>query len=164
MKIIRKHLALISVLLVFSLFAACGSKTAVVKTDVPVSDLSAAVTKVLSDDALVSVDADYVKGSMKMEVSDFDSFDIKINSKGVNIDEVGIIKAKDSEQVAAVQKAVNDYLQMRKDTWMVEYMPEERPKLDSAEVRTVGYYVMYAILSDEDRDAAFKAFTAGLTT
>jgi len=159
----KKSLVLISALLIFSVFTGCGSKTEVVKTDVPVSDISAAVTKVLSDDALVSVDADYVKGSMKMEVSDFDSFDVKINSKGVNIDEFGIFKAKDSEQVSAVQKAVEDYLQMRSDTWMPEYMPEERPKLDSAEVRTVGYYVMYAILSDEDRDAAFKAFTAALT-
>ena len=37
-------------------------------------------------------------------------------------------------------------------------MPEERPKLDSAEIKVVGNYVMYAILSDSDKTAAFEAF------
>jgi len=160
----KKSLALVSALLILSLFAGCGSKTAVVRNDVAVSDLSTAVSAVLSDDALVSVPETYISGSMKMDVSDFDSYDIRINSKGVNIDEFGIFKAADTSQFELIEKAINDYLQMRKDTWMVEYMPEERPKLDSAEVRTVGYYIMYAILSDDDKDAAFKAFTAALTT
>lgn len=159
----RKHLALISILLIFSLFAGCGAKTAEVKNDVAVTDISASAASVLSDDALVSVDADYIKGSMKMDVSDYDSYDVKINSKGVNIDEIGIFKAKDAAQVVAVTKAVNDYIQMRKDTWMVEYMPEERPKLDSSEVMILGNYVMYAILSDDDKHAAFNAFKKALT-
>ncbi len=163
MKMTRKHLALISALLILSLFAACGAKSAEVKNDVAVADVSKDVASVLSDDALVSVDADYIKGSMKMDVSDYDSYDVKINSKGVNIDEIGIFKAKDAQQVASVEKAVKDYLQMRKDTWMVEYMPEERPKLDSAEVKTLGNYVMYVILSDKDKAAALKAFDKALT-
>ena len=41
-------------------------------------------------------------------------------------------------------------------------MPGERPKLDSAEVKIVGNYVMYAILSDSDRTAAFDAFSKAL--
>lgn len=161
MKINGKHIALISIILVFSLFVGCG-KTAAVNNDVAVTDVSAAVASVLSDDALVSVDADYIAGSMKMEVSDYDSYDVKINSKGVNIDEIGIFKAKDAEQLASVEQAVKDYIQMRKDTWMVEYMPEERPKLDSAEIKTLGNYVMYVILSDKDKTAAFKAFEKAL--
>ncbi|MFB0920065.1 MAG: DUF4358 domain-containing protein [Oscillospiraceae bacterium] len=158
----KKHLSLISVLLILSLFVGCGAKSAEIKNDVAVTDISAKVTSVLSDDALVSVDADYIKGSMKMDVSDYDSYDVKINSKGVNIDEIGIFKAKDASQLVTVTKAVNDYIQMRKDTWMVEYMPEERPKLDSSEVMILGNYVMYAILSDEDKHAAFKAFEKAL--
>ena len=163
LKMTKKHLALISVLLILSLFVGCGSKTAKVKNDVAVTDVSASVAAVLSDDALVSVDENYINGSMKMDVSDFDSSDVKINSKGVNIDEFGIFKAKDASQVATVSKAVKDYIQMRKDTWMVEYMPEERPKLDSSEVMILGNYVMYAILSDEDKRAAFDAFEKTLT-
>lgn len=163
MKTIRKHLSLISAVLLLTLFAGCG-KTAAISNDVAVTDISADITAVLSDDALVSVDADYIAGSMKMDVSDYDSYDVKINSKGINIDEFGIFKAKDTAQLTKVTKAVNDYIQMRKDTWMEEYMPEERPKLDSAEVMILGNYVMYAILSDDDKHAAFDAFEKALTT
>ena len=41
---------------------------------------------------------------------------------------------------------------------MVEYMPEEFPKLQNAETKTIGNYVMYAILSDSDKQAVFSAF------
>ncbi|PKM72878.1 MAG: hypothetical protein CVU91_07585 [Firmicutes bacterium HGW-Firmicutes-16] len=163
MKISRKHLTLVSIILILSLFVGCG-KTAKVKNDAAVTDVSAAVASVMSENALVSVDSDYIAGSMKMDVSDYDSYDVKINSKGINIDEYGIFKAKDAAQLATVTKAVNDYIQMRKDTWMVEYMPEERPKLDSSEIMILGNYVMYAILSDNDKHAAFDAFEKALTT
>lgn len=151
----------------FCLLSACGggSGSSGVRSDVAVGDISKAVSAVLSDDALVSVDGNYVSGSMKMDVSQYDSYDVKINSKGVNIDEFGIFKAKDaSGGVKAVQKAVADYLQMRKDTWMKEYMPQEHPKLENAEVKTKGEYVMYAILSDSDKEAAFSAFEKSLAS
>ncbi len=159
----KNHLAFISILLILSLFTGCGAKTAKVKDDVAVADISSAVAAVLSDDALVSVPETYISGSMKMDVSDYDSYDVKVNSKGVNIDEFGIFKAKDSSQVATVTQAVRDYIQMRKDTWMEEYMPEERPKLDNSEIMILGNYVMYAILSDENKHAAFDAFEKALT-
>ena len=159
----RKHTLLICAILSLSLLTACSGKTAEIRDDVAVSDVSAAVAAVLGDDTLVSVPETYYDGSMKMDVSTFDGYDVKINSKGINIDEFGVFKAKDSSQVAAVEQAVKDYLQMRVDTWMVEYMPEEYPKLESAEIKTVGNYVMYAILSDDDKTAAFEAFNKSLT-
>ena len=42
-------------------------------------------------------------------------------------------------------------------------MPEEKPKLESAEVHVKGDYVMYCILSDKDKTAAFKAFEDALS-
>ena len=45
---------------------------------------------------------------------------------------------------------------------MDEYMPEEKPKLENAEVKTVGNYVMYAILSDDGKKSAFGAFEKSL--
>ena len=41
---------------------------------------------------------------------------------------------------------------------MDEYLPDEKPKLDNAEVWTQGNYVMYAILGDSDRAAVKQAF------
>jgi len=160
----KKYFSLISAILVFALFTTGCGKTAVARDDVAVGDVSAAVVKALgSEDAFVSAPETYISGSMKMEVSDYDSYDIKINSKGVNIDEFGIFKATDSTQVATIEQAVKNYLQLRLDTWMVEYMPEEHPKLENAEVKTFGNYVMYAILSDDGRKTAFNTFEKGLT-
>lgn len=159
----KKYISVIAAILALSLFTACGAQKAEIRNDVAVSDVSTAVAAVLGEDTLVSVPETFYSGSMKMDTSDFEGYDVKINSKGINIDEFGIFKAKDSTQVAAVEQAVNDYLQFRIDTWMVEYMPEEYPKLENAEVETVGNYVMYAILSDDNKKAAFDAFKKSLT-
>ncbi len=158
----KKHLSFIALILAMSLLTACAGKAAKVRDDVPVSDVSTAVAAVLDGDTLVSVPETYYAGSMKMDVSEFEGYDVKINSKGINIDEFGIFKAKDSSQLPAVQKAVNDYLAFRLQIWMVEYMPEEKPKLENAEVKTVGNYVMYAILSDDGKKTAFSAFEKSL--
>ena len=58
-------------------------------------------------------------------------------------------------------KMIEDYLKVLQDSWM-NYQPEEKPKLDGAEIKVVGDYVMYAILSDADRATAFKAFESAL--
>ncbi len=97
-----------------------------------------------------------------MEVSGFKGYDVEANSKGENIDMFGVFQGSDEKQTAEIKKACDDYLQMRKDTWMPEYMPEERPKMDAAEVKVVGHYVMFAILSDSDKTAAFGAFEKAL--
>ncbi|NCB74624.1 MAG: DUF4358 domain-containing protein [Clostridia bacterium] len=158
----KKYLSFIALVLALSLLSACGGTSANVRDDVSVSDVSAAVAAVLGDDTLVSVPETYYAGSMKMDVSDYGGYDVMINSKGINIDEFGIFKAKDSSQLPAVEKAVNDYLAFRLQIWMEEYMPEEKPKLENAEVKTVGNYVMYAILSDEGKKSAFSAFEKSL--
>ena len=95
---------------------------------------------------------------MGFDLSSVSEYVVKINSRGVNIDEYGIFKAEDDSQLQQLQTAVSNYLQFRVDTWMVEYMPEEFPKLQNAETKTIGNYVMYAILSDSDKQAVFSAF------
>ncbi len=124
-----------------------------------VSALDAALGK---GDSLVAVDANYIKGYMKIDVADYEGYAVKINAYGANIDEYGVFKAKDSSQAKEVKSAVEGYLQLRVDSWMDQYMPEEKPKLTSAEVKTNGSYVMYCILSDADKSAAFGAFDGAL--
>ena len=66
-----------------------------------------------------------------------------------------------TSRVAQIKAMVEGYIKILQDSWM-NYQPEEEPKLKGAEVRTVGDYVMYAILSDADKETAFKTFTAAL--
>lgn len=77
---------------------------------------------------------------------------------GTNIDELGLFKGADASQAERLKTAVTDYLQLRLNSWMPEYLPDEFPKLQNAKLWTEGSYVMYAILSDDGREAALEAF------
>ena len=144
--------------LCLSLLAACGKKE--VKNP-DMADVVSAVDQAIGNtgDMLVR-DEDYVSGFMKIDVSKLSAYTVKTNSVGVSIDEYGVFQAADSGSVKTLKESVDAYLQMRVDTWMTEYMPEEQPKLLSAQVWTEGNYVMYAILGDTTREAASTAFSS----
>lgn len=151
--------AVLALAMVLALLCACGSAG----KDVAIGDVVSAVDTALGKgDNLVEVDANYIKGYMKIDVADYEGFTVKINAYGANIDEYGVFKAKDSSQAKSAKEAVEGYLQLRVDSWMDAYMPEEKPKLSAAEIKTSGNYVMYCILSDADKSAAFGAFEGAL--
>ncbi|NCC67524.1 MAG: DUF4358 domain-containing protein [Clostridia bacterium] len=145
-------------ILIFSALAACGGSSSY-RTDVPAADIAAAVDAILADGAdMAELSDTYITGSMQLSVGDYKDYCVKIASKGVNINEYGIFKGTDGGHAKTIKADLEAYLQMRLDSWMPEYMPEELPKLENAEIKVCGTYVMYAILSDEERAAAFSAF------
>jgi hypothetical protein len=145
-------------ILIFSALAACGGSSSY-RTDVPAADIAAAVDAILADGAdMAELSDTYITGSMQLSVGDYEDYCVKIASKGVNINEYGIFKGTDGDHAKTIKADLEAYLQMRLDSWMPEYMPEELPKLENAEIKVCGTYVMYAILSDEERAAAFSAF------
>ena len=140
---------------------ACGKKAAW-RTDVPLSTLAEVVEKHLDGGSLAAMQESYLKGAMKLDPAIFADWLVKINAYGANIDEYGIFKAPDEAGGAKVKQAVEDYLKLRRDTWMEEYMPEEKPKLTQAEVKVCGLYVIYAIVSDDARGKIFTDFENAL--
>lgn len=155
--------ALLCAVMICLLLGACGSGTKV-RDDVAVSDIVAKVSESIGKtDSLVEADANYIKGFMKTDPAEFGEYAMLINAYGVNIDEFGIFKAGGSMSAEDIKATVDAYLQLRRDSWMDEYMPEEKPKLTSAEVKVLGDYVMYCILSDSDKTAAFAAFEDALS-
>ena len=148
----------IAALLLLALLAACGNGGT---KDVPVSDITAAVSAALDKtDSLTESDGMFL-GLTKQSAEALGSHAVLINVYGTNIDEYGVFKAgaMNAKELKAV---VDDYLARRLDSWMEEYMPEEKPKLTNAEVRVSGDYVMYCILSDADKAAAFQAFETAI--
>ena len=139
------------------LLAGCGGgKT----KDVPVSDLADKVCAALGKSDMADPGANYVRGYMRRTPEEIGDYVILKNVMGTNIDEFGIFKAGTMD-AAALKDMVDAYIKILQDSWM-NYQPEEEPKLKGAEVRTVGDYVMYAILSEADKTTAFKAFTDAL--
>ncbi len=158
MKKIACILLILSVLLALG---ACGKKETW-RTDVPLSSLADAVEKHLDAGSLASMQESYLKGIMKMDPSLFADWVVKINAYGANIDEYGVFKAPDEAGVAAVKQAAEDYLKLRRDSWMEEYMPEEKPKLTQAEVKVCGLYVIYVIVADDVRGPILADFANAL--
>ena len=161
----KRFIALALILATLFTLCACskGSETKVeYKTDVAVSDLSEQVSSVNDGWNFIAMDENYISGTMKIDVSEYADYVVNINAFGTNVDEYGIFKAKDEASVADVKADAENYLKFRLDTWMEEYMPEEKPKLEKAEVKVCGLYVMYAIVDDTSRADAFAAFENAL--
>ncbi len=155
--------ALVLVLVILAgMLCACGDKAE--EVNVPVADIAADVASALGKtDALTTVDENWIKGWMKTEASQFGQQVVMINAYGANVDEFGIFKAGENMSASDIKAVVEAYLQLRMDSWMDEYMPEEKPKLENAEIKVVGNYVMYCILSDADADTAFATFEGCLS-
>ena len=157
----RSPAILLAVCAILSL-CACGGDKAEYKDDVAVSDLADKIIATNDSWSFTEMNDSYLEGAMKLNPSDFAEYSVNINAMGTTADEFGIFKAKDADSVTTVKEAAEGYLSFRLDTWMDEYMPEEKPKLEKAEVKVCGLYVMYAILDDSARSAAFEAFEGAL--
>ena len=157
MKNYQKLISLLLVAAALCALCACGGgKT----KNVPVSELADKVSAALGKSDLETAPDNYVKGYFRHSPEEIGEYVILKNVMGTNIDEFGIFKAGTMD-AAALKEMIDGYIKILQDSWM-NYQPEEEPKLKGAEVKTVGDYVMYVILSDADKETAFKAFNAAL--
>lgn len=150
--------SVIAAALMLCLLCGCSKNTA----DPDMQDVADAVA------AAVNVDADsmsqtpenYVSDVMLIDPTCYEIRNTFMSAVGTNIDEYGIFKATSKENADKIADALNTYIDYRKGAWMDEYMPDEKPKLDNAEVWQQGSYVMYVILGDDARQAAHDAFSS----
>lgn len=135
------------------LLAACGGGA----KNVPAADVSAAVSEAIGKtDSMTESDALFL-GYTRLSAHTLGEHTVMINAYGANVDEYGVFRAG-TMSVQELKTAVDGYLEARRAAWMDAYMPEEKPKMTNAEARASGDYVIYCILSDADKDAAFAAF------
>ena len=133
-----------------------------VRSDVAVEDIAMSIRAVISTEAELTTRNDsYVSGMLRLDISDVVEYYVA-NVGGLYVDEIGVLKGRDKAHAGEIYASVQSMLQLRLDTWMNEYMPEEKPKLANAECKQLGNYVVYVILSDENRAAALKAFEDAL--
>lgn len=158
--LLRYVLPVAALLCALSLLSACGDGRV---ADVSASGIAEAVDAVVNQDGAMDImDEKYISGAMKMDVSNYEDFTVKINTYGVTVAEYGIFKGKDEKQARDIKASVDNYLQMRLDSWMDQYTPQEKIKVESAESKQLGNYVIYTILSAEDKAAVFQAFESRL--
>ena len=76
-----------------------------------------------------------------------------------DINEVGVFHAESEDESLEFYEKATEYISEMRDTqraFIASYAPEELPKLDNAEVRRYGKYVVYAVLSTDDSEALFS--------
>lgn len=154
----KKHIALMLLLaLCLGVLSGCGgSDTAV---DPGFDNVVSAIEAVVPTDGMAQMDSGYIENMFKLTADDYEQCLVMSTNVGTTIDEFGLFKGADSAQAEALHTAVQDYLQLRLDAWMPEYLPEEFPKLQNAQLWTEGNYVFYAILSEDAKTAAGTAFS-----
>jgi len=128
-----------------------------VVTDAKIVELAEDISKRREDITLVKMTEAYVSGVMSVDVSKMEEYAVYVDASGTSVDEYGVFRAKEDEG-DNVQKMLQDYLDMRLDTWMDEYMPEEKPKVKNAKIKNNGDYYIYVILSDSEREEVLSQF------
>jgi len=147
------------ILALCTLLTACNKdKAPEYRDDVETSEIAGAIKqKIEGGDKLTKIEeASFIQNTMGFDPNEYEDFSVFITVVGTSINEFGIFKAKDSAQADELKEKLQGYLKLRNDAWMPEYLPEEYPKLKNAEIKSAGLYVMYAILSESDKEAAFK--------
>lgn len=156
-------LALLLTLALTLLLSACGSKGNL-RDDVALTDLAAAFeAKIEDSEGLIEPGASYIAGSMKLNTEELGEYIIKISSYSTNINEYGVFKAASTDEAKALVETLEAYLVMRDEAWMPEYLPDQYVKLENAEVRQQGLYVLYTILGEAEQEAVFAEFDAMLS-
>ena len=149
----KKYIALIlAMLMALCLLSACGGHN---DSDPGFEAVSTAVKNAADSDIMTDIPESYMESMMKLTADNYSECLVRISSVGTSIDEYGVFKTKDP---SAMEDALNDYLAYRMEIWMDEYLPQELPKLQNAQVWAVGNYVMYVISDSETIDAAEIAF------
>ena len=151
----KKLYSIIALALLLCVLCACGQKAA---KEPDMQTVSEKVAAAFDSSELSPIPDTYVESIMGITAEGYASFDAHISAVGTNINEYGIFLAKDSQQADELKAALDKYIEYRKSVWMDEYLPDEKPKLDKAEVWKQGNFVMYAILGDSDRGAVKQAF------
>ena len=110
-----------------------------------------------ADVSLVEMTEGYVIGVMNFDLTKVSEYVVCVDASGTTVDEFGIFKAN-AETGEEVETMLTEYLEMRIDTWMDEYMPEEKPKVENAKIINNGDYYIYAILGDSEKEQFLGKF------
>lgn len=153
----KKLFIIVALLFCISLYAC--AKAAEYRDDLDTEDiLKGAPHTVRSADDYAEYDDDFVEfffGDMPTARDHTVLYSREQN----DINEVGIFHAASEDEALEIYEKTTEYISEMRETqraFIASYAPEELPKLDRAEVRRYGNYVIYAILSEGDSEALFS--------
>ncbi|MBQ8140829.1 MAG: DUF4358 domain-containing protein [Clostridia bacterium] len=148
------------IILALSLLLCSCAKKAEYADGVSCEDIAAYLSKTeLDDDEYAEYDREYFEYFFP-DAKVPEDFKIIYSTDTGDIDEIGIFHTNSEAEANELSSATEAYIEEMRETqraFIASYAPEELPKLDSAEVRTFGNYVVYAITDEDDKADIFLA-------
>ena len=92
------------------------------------------------------------------DTEEYDDFAVRYSVLSEDINEFGVFHVRDKESRDEVYEMCEEYIEeLREDerAFIESYAPKELEKLDGAEVKFFGNYVVYAILDSDGREKLF---------
>lgn len=142
-------LFLVTALLILT-FCSCAENIVAPKvnlTDV-MSDIEEQIK--LPADMMTVSNTEMLKNYYGIEAEDVVSFEIRMNSSGVEQDEIVMIEAKDEEAAERIEEALDRRLD-DKENQMKNYLPEEYQMLEKCDVEQEGVYVSMFLSDDAQK-------------
>ena len=139
------------------LFTACSSKVSY-RNDIPCYDISEAFIQSQGYVEYSYYNEEEISFFLEMPeyVSDFSvAYSTDVN----DINEIGIFYCadeNDAEEFFSVARAYLKEQQATQKAFIESYAPREVPKLEGADARRYGNYVIYTILSAEDKKSVWE--------
>jgi len=145
------------VVLVLSLLCSCSKKQYNDTLDCAYIT-STLQSKMLTDEAYSAYSAEDI--AFMLDDSDkFDSYSVIYSSSSDDIGEIGVFHAISEEESLDLLDDVAEYLSELKEekgSFVRNYLPNEQKKLDGANVKRFGNYVVFTVLDSAKSDAVFK--------
>lgn len=160
----KKILCLILCTVCIFSFASCNSdSTASYKDNLSASELAELTKSSLENPDNMEQCTDlYIDLTIGFDRSEYESYYISVPVAGLTIDEIGILKVSDESEVEKVKTDVEAYLKNKAENFDTRYETEEQPKVNNAEVKVFGKYIVYAVLSESGKTAFFNSVETNL--
>ncbi len=155
----KKYLALIFAVLLALSLCSCASKD--FKNDVKVSYLTEKIKAALPlTNGYSEHDGDYLIYRFKDIEEHIDGYSIIYSTDTRRADLVAVFHAKSANDAKEAKEICEDFIEDQKalfSTLVEQYLPSEKDKLDGAEVRSFGNYLVVCVLNSSDKNTAFSA-------
>ena len=146
-------------LLILSLLCTVGCRQVSYRDDVLCETITTAVCEEIEDDEeFLPFGEDHIRFSFE-GTDRFADKSLVYSVRAENIDEIGVFLAESDEDVDELRRLCEQYvttLREEQRAFVASYAPREATKLDAADVHVFGRYVVYTVLSEDDREEAFE--------
>ena len=99
------------------------------------------------------------------DTNEYDDYYTVYSTDTNNINEIGIFHASNKDNAEDLADECRDYIEDMQENsraFIQSYAPEELPKLDGAQVRRFGNYVVYTVLDSDKANAVFESIKENL--